>query len=168
MCGRDILAPLLDGTLDIVDADRDWLRGRLEAWHPAAVPPLLAPHWRPGEPPIMKLWWPDLGDELAKAGLAGDALADWKVAADLVQALDHPLEKLAEAVQFVRRAVMGLREAGTRRGGRQAVVAERLASALAHAFACIDVMDDAYGLRERASAWARELARGAPVVPAAP
>ena len=158
MAERDILGPLLDGERDLREFDDAWLTEALRAWYPGVIPRIMVPHWRPGEPDGLALWWPKLGDALREEGATEAELADWEVAADVNYALDHPLEKLFEAVQFVRRAVLGLREVAVRRDDRGQSDRALLASAaMAHAFACIDVMDDDYDLRAESSKWAERL-----------
>lgn len=139
--------------------DREWLGEALARSRPGVLSAIMR------EDPFLegRTWM-----SLEPGGLAGALAAEgaspgesdgWIAVAALVEALDYPLEKPSEAVQFVRAAVAAFHGLSrSRADGGEAGAARRIADALAYAFATQD--DRAETLRPGFGEWRSRLADG--------
>lgn len=150
---RDILGPVLRGEVALDQLDHTWLLDTVRMHHPAVPDQLLRESYRPGRPPIHALWWHAMEGPLLGAGASEAELLEWQAVVTLENALDYPLEKLFETVQYVGNAIRLLEVVAETRGDpAERSGAYGIAGALAYAFATIDVCDDGYDLRKATAA----------------
>ena len=149
---NDILGPVLRGEVGLDRLDHTWLLEALREHRPGVPDKLLRESYMPGRPPIHALWWDEMEGPLRATGAPEAEIAEWRVAEALVSALDYPLEKLFETVQFVRSAIRVLEKAAEARADpAERAAGHQIVAAVAYAFATIDADDEDYDLRKAAA-----------------
>ncbi len=166
---QDILGPLMRGEVGIDRVDGDWLMALLRGHRPEAEPSLAeVPGDVPGTASFARLHWKALEPALRSSRAPDAELRDWRVAAELVNALDPEGGGVFRRHQSIARSVPLLEEAADRRADpSERAMGYRLAAALAYAYAVEEAQDDGYTLRGGAAARMARYRRPAGAVPAA-